>query len=76
MIPPRFASSILFRISISLIGARSLQHRAEETVEKAKEESSSWFGWGSSKADEVKKDAAAKVEEGADKVKGGAQKRQ
>jgi hypothetical protein len=53
-----------------------LQNKAEETVEKAKEETSSWFGWGSSKADETKRDAAAKVEDSANKVKNEAQKRQ
>ena len=76
MMPPRFAPSILFRTLVSLTGTRSLQHTAEETVEKAKEEGNSWFGWGSSKADEMKKDAAAKIEQGVDKVKGEAQKRQ
>ena len=61
---------------ISLTVSRSLQHTAEDAVEKVKGKSSSWLGWGSSKADETKKDAAAKVEQGADQVKSGAQKRQ
>lgn len=55
---------------------RFLKHTAEETVEKAKEKGSSWFGWGGSKAEETKKDAAEKVEQGADKLKREAQKRQ
>lgn len=53
-----------------------LQQTAEETVEKAKETGSSWFGWGTSQAEETKKDAATKVEQGADKVKSEAKKRQ
>lgn len=64
------------RSPASLTSTGSLQHTAEETVEKAKETSNSWFGWGESKADEMKKEGAAKVDQAADKVKGEAQKRQ
>lgn len=76
MMPPRFTSLFVSNPHSPDLPPRSLQNTAEETVDKAKEKSSSWFGWGSSKADETKKDAAAKVEQGADKVKSGAQKRQ
>ena len=73
--PPPTLSPISVGLALTA-RCRSLQHTAEETVEKAKETGSSWFGWGSSKAEENKKDAANKVEQGADKVKSEAQKRQ
>jgi len=82
MTRPRFASFLFphfvpnSRWLALTARCRFLQHTAEETVEKAKETGSSWFGWGSSKAEENKKEAANKVEQGADKVKSEAQKRQ
>ena len=78
MTRPRFAPSNLFSNfhQPDRVPIRSLKHTAEETVEKAKEKGSSWFGWGGSKAEETKKDTAEKVEQGADKVKREAQKRQ
>jgi hypothetical protein len=47
------------------------QHKTHDAVESAKSTGSSWFGWGSSKAEK----GADKVEEGADKVKQEAAKR-
>ncbi|PVF92984.1 hypothetical protein CPB86DRAFT_790582 [Serendipita vermifera] len=46
-----------------------------DAVESAKAKGSSWWGWGSGKAEEGKKDAAGKVEEGAAKVQKEASKR-
>jgi hypothetical protein len=53
--------------------AKKATHDTAKSVENT---ASSWWSWGSKKADETKSDAAGKVAEGADKVKYEAQKRQ
>ena len=47
---------------------------AEKKGEQAKEGWFSWLGWGKSKAEDAKKDAAEKVAESADDVKKRAEK--
>ncbi|KIO28051.1 hypothetical protein M407DRAFT_243152 [Tulasnella calospora MUT 4182] len=49
---------------------------AEQAKEKAESTASSWWSWGSKKTDEKKSQVAGKVEEGADKVKAEARKRE
>ncbi|KAG8992352.1 hypothetical protein FRB90_001036 [Tulasnella sp. 427] len=49
---------------------------AEQAKDKAEDTASSWWSWGSKKAEDKKSQAAEKVEEGADKVKAEARKRE
>jgi hypothetical protein len=48
---------------------------AKAKVEEGKKEASGWFGWGKSKGEDVKQDAAKKVEKGAEDVRKEAAKR-
>lgn len=52
--------------SNALVDARD---KTEKELEEAKAAGSSWFGWGSSKADGARKEGAEKVREGAESVK-------
>lgn len=53
--------------------AKAAAEKAKAQVESS---SSSWWSWLTGKTEEKKSEAAAKVEQGADKVKAEAQKRQ
>ena len=52
--------------SNALVDARD---DTEKKFEEAKDASSSWFGWGTGKANDARKDGAEKVKEGAENVK-------
>jgi len=52
--------------SNALVDARD---NTEKKLEEAKAAGSSWFSWGSNKAEDARKEGAEKVKEGAENVK-------